>query len=415
MLRCPKCSRVYQDGTQRFCTRDGMRLQNGDEIVHQTLERIPTGQLPRLTAPGELVSEVVIMPPEELAQTRFPSDFTQTIEAAEKKDSTQVVHPFVMPTNNGGKAVGDDLGTSDYSFFKQNAPPAEEKPQQKVSEFKPEKNHNFNVKPPTKTKKRRTSLAFLAVCFSGVTLLLTGGGFAAYWLKDKKIAVFNQNFDINQKTVAPETPQEVVSRVETAPTPDVPVIPDKSFLRGNIITFNNAKDGLDGKLSEKFVGFSISYPNDWTRNPNEGIKGASNFIDLANRVSTGVPIEQILVSWYDSRGTFDADRETFPRLAKKLNGIYDIPAYKQVSAGAIKLNNYDAYQVRFAGEALDKNGEMVKIWGSTVFLPQNKRDARSGLLITILATSLAPALQSVEDVGEKGESAQILKSIKLEE
>lgn len=414
MLRCPKCSRVYQDGTQRFCTRDGMRLQNGDEIVHQTLERIPTGQLPRLTAPGELVSEVVIMPPEELAQTRFPSDFTQTIEAAEKKDSTQVVHPFVVPTNNGGKAVGDDLGTSDYSFFK-NTIKSEEKLPPKNSELKTENIARFNSKLLTKTKKRWTNPAFLAVCFSGALFILTGTGLAAYWLRDKNFIVFNQNFGINQKTVAPAAPQNVVSRIEIAPTPNVPVIPDKSFLRGNIITFNNAKDGLDGKLSEKFVGFSISYPNDWTRNPNEGVKGASNFIDLANRVSTGVPIEQILVSWYDSRGTFEADRETFPRLAKKLNGIYDIPAYKQVSEGAIKLNNYDAYQVRFAGEALDKNGEMVKIWGKTVFLPQNKRESRSGLLITILTTSLAPALQSVEDVGEKGESAQILKSIKLEE
>lgn len=420
MLRCPKCSRVYQDGTQRFCTLDGVRLQSDDEIIRQ-FERIPTGQLPRLTAPGELLSETVIMPPNDFTQTLpVKNDFTQTLPSRESVPS-QIINPFVVPTNDGEQIKGEDLGTSDYSFFKtaentstENDANAEEA----VFEFKAQRRiassrRNLLTKP----KKSKFKAVSVAAPLAAILLILAGIGFYAAYLHE------GQAFDfiaaggkaLSETPPDSEPPQTETTVKNELPQRDIPVIPDKSFLRGNIINFNNARENLDGRLAEKYVGFSLSYPNDWTKNPNEGVKGASNFIDLANRVSTGVPIEQLLISWYDSKGTFEADRETFPRLAQKLHSIYPIPAYKQVSEGAAKINGLDAYQVRFEAEALDKNGETVKIWGRTIFLPVKKREARSGLLITMLATSLAPALEKVEDVGEKGELAQILQSLRLEE
>ena len=77
MLRCPKCNRIYQDGPQKFCMNDGQRLMLVDDSL-SPVEDITPVISPRLTPPGELLTEATIMPPLEnthdSGNTGDPSD-----------------------------------------------------------------------------------------------------------------------------------------------------------------------------------------------------------------------------------------------------------------------------------------------------------------------------------------------------
>jgi serine/threonine protein kinase len=277
-------------------------------------------------------------------------------------------------------------------------------------------------------RKSESSWLLIAACLAGVVLLI-----GAFWLMSARsingdssseqpisispatqtsapieIAQASQQpiSDVNQNADAPAPnanqnfapPLQLSAAVAARPVPE------------NFVRFENKQENLSGKLADKFVSFSLAYPNEWQRNPDE--KKAGVFLDVANRVSTGLPLEQIVASWYESKGSFDADRAAFSGLTKKLIAVYakDIPQFKKISEGKAAFRGREAYELKFTGRTEDANGETVQIWGRTIFLPTGENGNGSGLLVTMLATSLAPTLSNVDDVGEKGELAQILET-----
>ncbi len=62
MKRCPKCSRTYTTNTQKFCTHDGVVLENA-EVGSETV-RIEPGELNDQDAPTKAISRELV-----------PSDF----------------------------------------------------------------------------------------------------------------------------------------------------------------------------------------------------------------------------------------------------------------------------------------------------------------------------------------------------
>jgi len=55
----------------------------------------------------------------------------------------------------------------------------------------------------------------------------------------------------------------------------------------------------------------------------------------------------------------------------------------------------------------------VQLWGRVVFLPTGKEGDTAGATLSMLSTSLAPELSSVEDIGQKGEATVILDSFRF--
>ena len=55
----------------------------------------------------------------------------------------------------------------------------------------------------------------------------------------------------------------------------------------------------------------------------------------------------------------------------------------------------------------------LNLWGRVIFLPTGKEGDTTGATLTMLCTSLAGELSSVEDVGEKGEAPVILESFRF--
>ena len=121
--------------------------------------------------------------------------------------------------------------------------------------------------------------------------------------------------------------------------------------------------------------------------------------------------EQMLISYYASKGTYKDDVDKFPKMVQETNDTLKklIPSYQMLSEGETPVNGeWRAYEVKFQGGGTSPNGEKLVVWGRRLFIPAARPGVRDGFEITMLATSLADQVRSVDDVGVRGELASIL-------
>lgn len=199
-------------------------------------------------------------------------------------------------------------------------------------------------------------------------------------------------------------------KTEMPPLPrNVPQPPNTSF-------YQNTKQNLRGDLLRNFVGFSMFYPKDWRVNgPQESAapNARGKFLDISRSTLDDRLKEQMLISYYPSKGTFGEDADKFPQMVKETNETLKklLPGYQMVSEGEIKLNGeWRAYEIKFQGGGTSASGEKLVVWGRRLFIPASRPGVRNGFEITMLATSLADDVRSVDDVGVRGELAAILYS-----
>lgn len=285
------------------------------------------------------------------------------------------------------------------------------------SEVKTPKHLTFEKRtfePPVAPNSNKTLLSILGVA----TLLI---GIFAVWYY-----VSNQPNTNAVTTPVTENVNTVVQNTEIAPPANLNVEAQPSPAVENIevpppartisqppntVFFETDKEDLKGALLRNYVGFSLYYPNDWVKN-----EAQNNFIDVAKKSADGKPIEQFLVSYYDSKGTFDLDKANFLKLAENSNKNLAkiVPNYQTMSAGETKVNgDLRGYEVKFQGGGKIENGEKnLIIWGRRIWIPADQSGAKNGYVVTMLATSLSPEITSVNDVGVKGDLGTVFRTFK---
>ncbi len=215
-------------------------------------------------------------------------------------------------------------------------------------------------------------------------------------------ATNDENLNTNSNSNASETPATTTTEPEFTPPADAAL-------------FENSSAKLDGKLAEHYVDFSFYYPKSWTVDPKAGVPGASNFAKVERMLPPDFTQENFAVGWYTSKGTVAADTPTYPQLVELLgaNLAKGFPGYRKVSEGPTKINNLDGYEFRFVSLSKGTDKGDINLWGRVVFLPTGVSGDQTGATLIMLATSLAPELSGVEDVGEKGEMPVILESFRF--
>jgi hypothetical protein len=180
------------------------------------------------------------------------------------------------------------------------------------------------------------------------------------------------------------------------------------------VQFENSSSALSGKLADHFVEFSFYYPERWEKDPKSGTAGANNFIEVHRQLPPNFTQESVAVSWYESAGSFEKDQSSFRSLVEAKNAQLgpNIDQYRKVSEGPTKIAGYDGYEFRFEGVSQKTDKGQFKIWGRIVWLPA-PNGGKNGVTLLMLATSLAPELKSVGDVGEKGELSMVLESFRF--
>jgi hypothetical protein len=382
MKRCPKCSRTFPDESQKFCTVDGGLLIS--DPVFDPSETI------RATAADMSSFE----PPQDVAATsRELPDLNATI--AQLANAPTVAFP--RHTGPTGTATAD-IPPPGISTLPGTTPSS-----------------------PQAKKKSKLPLILGAVA---LVLLLGVVGLAGvffYVIKPRLdgvvVARETPPQDANTNTTAEnsntntntDTNTNTNTNTTTAET-EVPFVPPPGTTK-----FANSTTNLDGKLAEHYIEFTFYYPETWLTDKRAGVTGASNFVKVERRLPPDFTQENFAVGWYRSKGNFEADSPTFPNLVEQLGTSLAkiFPEYRKVSEGPTKVNSLDGYEFRFVSLSKGTEKGDLQLWGRVIFLPTGVEGQTAGATLIMLATSLAPELSGVEDVGVKGEMPVILDSFKF--
>ena len=401
MKSCPKCNRTFPDEGQKFCTFDGGLLiapQTFDPNVTIRATSADIGGQPTLsdakTTSRELPDPEATISLSSHAKTIATSSQANTI-ATTSQAPTVALPRNTAPT--GAPTTGDI------------APIA---PQQ-MAYTAPA------MTGPVAAPKKKSKLPWIIVG-AFLFLMLCGGGAAGVFF-----VVFKPHLDElrGRRTIA-ENPPPVVEDTNRNAGPQAtpvaeetkPAIEVDSFVPPpNSVEFRNSKDNLNGKLADHYFDFSFYYPKSWQADPKAGVPGASNFAKVERSLPPDFTQENFAVGWYTSEGTFSADLPSYPRRVEEFSNSLSkvFPEYHKVSEGPIKINSMDAYEFRWVGVSKGTEKGDIQLWGRVVFLPTGVEGNKAGATLTMFATSLAPELSAVDDVGEKGELPIILESFRV--
>ncbi len=382
MKRCPKCNRSYPDGNQKFCTLDGTPLVSADEGFDPNATVILTsnlsGQAPPASPPPIDLNRTVAAPAPPPAAGR-PTSPSQAATEFLKPNTDQI----------GGATIVD-----------RPAPAGQSAPLPRPAQ---------HVAPSARQGKSKVPMII------GLLLLLlvlgVGAIAAAYFMvirprlenaePERGVIVRNEN----SNTATNEN-----ANVATETEADNAYVPPPGTVK-----FTNSPGNLDGRLAEHYFDFSFYYPNNWKKDPEAGVPGASNYAKVERRIEPDFTQENFAVGWYTSKGTYAADESTFPEVAEKIGASLakSFPGYRKVSEGPTKVNSLDAYEMRFESEAKGTEKGDIKVWGRVIFLPPGVEGPSTGATLLLLATSLAPEISGIEDVGEKGEMPVMLESFRF--
>jgi hypothetical protein len=434
MKRCPKCNRTYTTDTQKFCTHDGGVLET-PEMSLETV-RIDTAQLdddvPTKEISRSLVTEAVpkfdpfktVVSQPEGAGAETPSDISPP-----PTPPPAVAPPAAPPPVAPQSAVPPPAAQASPSAptvmlsgpdpIAASAPPPQptlplQAARQTQSIPPPQRP---SVQPPaqpavapTARKKSKVPLVLGIL----VVLFIVGGGAlgAAYYfvvrpmLARRVVAIDNPSPPTKAPTpniiAAPDLPKNVMP----APRPYSPPADAAEFV--------NSKENLDGKLAEHYVDFSFYYPERWQKDQTAGVPGARNYVLVERRLPPNFTQENFAVAWNSSAAPVSENLAVFHTMAENLFAQFkaNFPGYRKVSEGETKVGVYDGYEFRFEGLSKNTDKGDLKLWGRVIFLPPPD-GGKDGVTLLMLATSLAPELKSLDDVGVKGELPMMLASFRF--
>jgi serine/threonine protein kinase len=239
---------------------------------------------------------------------------------------------------------------------------------------------------------------------------------AESFAQTQNAAQIQQNAEQSQQAAAPPVEANTIQNNSPgAEDIEVPPLPRRIIQPPETAYFQNSKQNLKGDLLRNFLSFSLYYPQSWQLNPTKESSKADargKFLDISKDAPNGSLAEQMLISYYDSKGIYKDDAAKFPQLVKETNETLKklIPNYQTLSEGETQINGWKAYEVKFQGGGTMENGEKLIVWGRRIFIPAARPGFKSGYEITMLATSLSPDVKSVDDVGAKGDLATVLET-----
>jgi hypothetical protein len=422
MKSCPKCNRTYPDEGQKFCTFDGGLL-----IAPQTFDPNATIRATSidLNASSERPTSRDLPDPNATLIENYPATValprnTGPTTAPASAPSTADIAPPPAPPPPSPPPPAVMASTP--------PPPSQPPPPQSMAATQPRVPEPVTsaslqssapassapLPPPTQVQPKSKLPWILGGIF--LVLLLSGGVLAGVFFVfvkprlDEMSAQRNVDRPVENINASTPTPAPSVEQPSPSPTPEDTFVP-----RAGTVQFVNSNDDLDGKLAEHYFDFSFYHPESWARDENAGVSGATNFVKVDRMLPPDFTQENFAVGWYTSTGTYQGDLPSFPQRVREFSNSLAkiIPEYRKVSEGPTNVNSLQGYEFRWQGLSKGTERGDIQVWGRVIFLPTGNQGDTAGATLSMLTTSLAPELSSVEDVGEKGEAPVILESFRF--
>lgn len=174
-------------------------------------------------------------------------------------------------------------------------------------------------------------------------------------------------------------------------------------------TYVNVKENLPSSLQPNFVAFSFDYPRSFNLQPQSDV----NFVKVEKYAAAGKgnTAENFAVgyAWFNPpTSQSDALYNTLlDQLGQQLAGGFH--NYKELKRIPETIDGVPSRSALFQADFNDAAKTMI--YGKTIVVhPPGKKN---GVTILILGTSLSRDIKSADDLGVKGESAEILRSFKF--
>ena len=217
--------------------------------------------------------------------------------------------------------------------------------------------------------------------------------------RDFKSALEDVQENRTSPSVAPLPTSTPSSRSDTATAPR----------SGPSNTYVNVKENLPAGLQSNFVPFSFNYSKNFELQP----QSDSNFAKVEKYAAAGKgnTAENFAVgyAWFDppnqqSDALYD---KLLDQLGQQLSGSFH--NYKELKRTAVTVDGVDSRAALFQADFNDAAKTMI--YGKTIVVhPPGKKN---GVTILMLGTSLSRDVKSADDLGTKGETADILRSFKF--
>jgi hypothetical protein len=431
MKSCPKCNRTFPDEGQKFCTFDGGLL-----IAPQTFDPNATIRATSIdlnAAAAERPTSRDLPDPNATIVENYPATVAlprntgPTTGPTGAPPNTSDISQPAAPPPAPPPAPPEWVAPPPPPPPPVNPPPAPptpaaEPPRATTGEIAAppqpvvaQPQAPSAPLPPAPVAKKKSKMPWI---IAGVLLflLLTGGALAAVFFLivkpklDEMSAQRNPNRSLENTNVSTPTPASTVEASTPAPTPEDNYVPPPGTVQ-----FVNSKDKLDGALADHYFDFSFYYPKNWVSDSKSGVAGASNFVKVERRIPPDFTQENFVVRWYPSSGTLAGDLQDLPKRVEEFSNSLakSFPEYKKISESATKVNSMDAYEFKWEGMSRGTEKGDLHLWGRVIFLPTGKQGDSTGAVLSMVTTSLAPELSSVEDVGTQGEAPVILESFRF--
>lgn len=248
-------------------------------------------------------------------------------------------------------------------------------------------------------------------CLALIAIVLTIAGVALYRAK-QKVVEFKEDFRSSLRKIDENQPSPSVSpRSSIAPsfTSSPSSRSDTTAPRSGGNTYTNEKDKLPATLQSNFVAFSFQYPKSFSIQPQSDV----NFVKVEKYAAAGKgnTAENFAVgyAWFDpptaqSDALYD---KLLDQLGPQLSGGFH--NYKELKRMPVTVDGVQSRAALFQADFNDAAKTMI--YGKTIVVhPPGKKN---GVTILILGTSLGRDVKSADDLGTKGDTADILRSFKF--
>jgi hypothetical protein len=174
-------------------------------------------------------------------------------------------------------------------------------------------------------------------------------------------------------------------------------------------TYTNVKANLPSQLQSDFIAFSFQYPKSFELQPQSSV----NFVKIEKYTAAGKgnTSENFAVGYArfnDPTAQSDAlYNALLDQLGQQLaNGFHN---YKELRRSSETVDGVNSRAALFQADFNDAAKTMI--YGKTIVVhPPGKRN---GVTILILGTSLSRDVKSPDDLGAKGDTADILRSFRF--
>jgi hypothetical protein len=216
----------------------------------------------------------------------------------------------------------------------------------------------------------------------------------------QKVTEFKSDFksalkSIDEKQTPPTTPTTTGENETRAP-------------KAGWKTYTNVKSSLPAGLQSNFIAFSFDYPNSFVVQPQSDV----NFVKVEKYapVGKGNTAENFGYAWFNPpEMQSDALYDTLlDDLGKQLSGSFH--NYRELKRMPETVAGIKSRAALFQADFNDPSKTMI--WGKTIVVhPVGKKN---GVTILLLGTSLGRDIKSADDLGVRGESADILRSFRFQ-